>query len=620
MNKGMVTATTSMTNPDGSFLDLQGFDVTVRGLKRHGGWSPAIYDPTSGNPLAIPYEFEGERLEDILQMWLEDGSIVNLALTNRCLYTMDKSLGYATVYWGQEYTIATSAEDSTSTTLTVTGDFREFYLAANDYVVVGDEKLAVTSASATAGTLTLLLSGNFTTLPAPTSTFNIIKPFLASDDYFVDYTFSRNTLFLVDGRTLLVFSYAGEYLTPHIITNDAGTRTVMGARTITYFGDRLYFGDVLEYDPSVSNLFLRQRIRWTEVLDLTTCKAASYQDLVRTQGKIVKILGMGSLMMVYMSDGLYYGRQTNLSGLPYAFFLLETAGITTVGMKAVSSYFDGQMFVGQDNVYYISPDASISPIGSNISDTLREDMVLPWMTYLRVDTDRTRVMLGVGSIENICNVFYMYYYRVQAWSRSPTIPLVAPSFSQFHDELYYYELDVDDTYETTPYRNNSFISLLTGPMNRQFLGYQAGGYLLSYLETEVDNTFVDGSGVEFSSPISAEIVTPDYDFDMPDDDKTALRLGLKITDTGSTPREYPIRYLVQASTDRGSTWKTVGTLRIPVGRDEDCLNFRVTGSTIRFKISTDGIGAIESIPPYEVNELTLRVRGRALETNPGDAR
>lgn len=618
MNAGMVTSETSMLSPDGSFRNIEGFDVSTRGLVRLGGWQPSIFDYLTGFPLALEQEFSGERLEDLAQVWLSDGSSVNMVISSSCLYTMDKDKGYKTIYWGQEFAIDTVAGEF-DTTFTVIGDFRELYISTSDYVVIGTEKFRVTSVTATVSELTITADGLFLSEPGPGGTFKVLKPFQAADEYFVDFTFGRNVLYLVDGQSAMVFKYSGgEYLQPHIMKSDAGVRTVMGARTVTFFADRLYFGDIIEYDILADSTFMRQRIRWTEVSDLNICKSSSYQDLVRSQGRIIKLLGLGNLMVAYLSDSIYYGRQTNLTTLPYAFYLMETSGITALGMKAITSFFDGQVFAGQDNVYLISPDISIQPIGTPIAETLAYDTKTVHMTKLLVDTDRTRLIIAIATNTTDLDKLYMYNYRSKAWATSELGYFAAMAAVQFNDELYYFELDADDTYETTYLRNNSFVSLLTGPTNKQLLSFQNNGFLRVYNPEYSYSELATTSGVTQRVELTQSIETQDYDFGDADLDKTALRLGLKITSLDGEVQDQRVLFKVEGSTNRGATWKDLGTLRISPGLTEDYVNFRLTGSTLRFRISKP-TNITTEYKPFEISELTLRVRGRSIETPSGSS-
>lgn len=619
MTKGMITSQTTVSMPDGSFINLTGVDVTTRGLRRLGGWQ---YSPANGHYLReamlLPAE---ERIEDFAQLSLNTGEKVNIVVTNRFLYTFDLDVGFTPIPFTAALEIVTVVV-ATNTTITIAGDFSANYYGTSDYGTINwagannPEKLKVLSVSGTETELTLVFAGTFTTPPVATDLLTIFKPFQAADQYFVDFTFARNMMYLVDGNTPLVFKYdGGDFMEPHIIVNDSGVRTIMGARTITHFGNRLYFGDIIEYDPSVSQYFFGSRIRWTEVLEFGISLSASYQDLVRTSGKVQKLLGMGSLIICYMTDGMYYGLETSLTSIPYNFTLIETGTVTCLGMKAACSYFGGQAFVGQDNVYYISADASVTPFGTNIAETLIDDIVNPEYTYLRMDLDTNRLIVAISTnTSQRITKFYTYNYKSKAWSTRVT-DILAPSVVQLTDRLYYYELGTD-TYETTPYRYYSYASIMFQETMAQLAGFNPRGWLYLYEKSQATNVLLDGDDTVVETAVPVEIITPDFDFDEPDINKTALRFGVKITEAPTSVRTNQIRFRLESSIDRGRNWRNLGIMVIRPGRDEDSLNFRVTGSTIRFRL-TSGVEAddtAQELAPYDISEITLRLRERAVET------
>ena len=64
---------------------------------------------------------------------------------------------------------------------------------------------------------------------------------------------------------------------------------------------------------------------------------------------------------------------------------------------------------------------------------------------------------------------------------------------------------------------------------------------------------------------------------------------------------YNTTFTAYVSTNRGNTYKPVGTLLIKAGEDEGKINFRAKGSTFRFKLeSTD-------FYPNIINEFVVRI-------------
>ncbi|HSW65348.1 MAG TPA: hypothetical protein VLH56_18875, partial [Dissulfurispiraceae bacterium] len=408
ISRGMVSNQYSVTLPDGAFQLVDGYVVTQQGPRRLGGLIPGLVDDT-GSPVRLDFIAADERIEDSSSFWKPDGSQLTFVVTNRYLYAMTYGSGYQPVPWVRDYTVFSATAGGGVTTIVVADDFTEDHLDTGDVLWFGDEKFPITNIFIS-GTTTFTVAGEFTTTPVADDTFKILKTFKAADDYYVDFAVARNNVILVDGGTRLTFKYDGTWLTPMIFTNDSGTVTLQGARTVTYFGERLYFGGVLENDPSTGDINFRNRIRWTEIVDWTKVKSANYLDLSRTAGIIVKLLGLGSQIVAYCTDSMYAGRQTNLVSAPYTFDLLETGGVSAVSMKAVSTFFGGQLFVGPGNVYFVGGSSGIQNLGDDIVDTLQDAMRYPVRTYVRVCPDIGMAMVFCSRDGTSITDYLMYDY------------------------------------------------------------------------------------------------------------------------------------------------------------------------------------------------------------------
>jgi hypothetical protein len=627
LNKGMITSDTTMSMPDGSFLEVNGFDVTPRGPKKHGGWQPALYESGSTTPLQFVPMDASERIESQLSFPLADGSFINLLVTNRAVYIVSPENGYVRLNWMQPYTIATTTTGASTTTFTVTGDFRRHYITTTDKVVNAGIDYPIQSVTATASTLTVVFTGVVTLTPG--NGINIFKPFASDALQYTDFTISRNKCYFVDGTTQMIWRFDGVlngtdslyYLVAHeIFGADGTTRTVMGACSVTAFGERLYFAGTTEYDSVSTVYFGYNRIRWTEVLNHNQSLAANYQDLIRTNGKLVKIVGMGSLIMAYMDDGIYYGRATSLTSIPYAFTYIESAGVTALGMKAVTTYFDGQVFQGYDNVYFISSDVQITPLGDAIVEELRSRSQAGQMSNISIDTVRSRITLATSNTPDVLECVFFYNYRAKAWSINDSLNFIAPVYQFSGDYLTYDEVDESYLFVGSPISEMTYREFSTGQFSKNFYVYM-NGYLMKYVEESGLNSLVTG-GVVIPSQNPCELITPDFDFDDPDTDKTSLRLSMKISDDPDTIRTENIYFMVDGSRDRGYTWKHLGRMRILPTRDEDALNFRLSGSTLRFRMRQgyDSDGTSTNVNPFTISEVVLRLRERSIEAQRSNAR
>ena len=118
------------------------------------------------------------------------------------------------------------------------------------------------------------------------------------------------------------------------------------------------------------------------------------------------------------------------------------------------------------------------------------------------------------------------------------------------------------------------------------------GDILHYFQ-EGGSTDVGGAGP------SVSLTTGDLDLDLPDTKKVWTRVSLKLEEF--TTEE--VAFTTSVSTNRGRTWKSLGTLYVREDNDEGFLTFRTIGSTARFKFSSGS-----QVDPYTINEIIVRAR------------
>jgi len=603
---GMRTDTESLLMPPGSFRDLKGFDVRTRGLRRIDGKQRFISEQ-------IPFWEPTETVTAIDGYWGVDDSQFNYALTDRALYKIEFATpaGYFTpVWWQRQY--ETSGYVSGTGVLTVkTHNLETDKVRAGDFVVLASDptvRFAIASVSGLTVTLDKGLS-----IPDDAAMY-ILRLFQAKHPFGVDVaTYSRSTanwMILVDGSEGGIYAYNGGYLKPfelHFpgVGEDPDTASYTSARTVMYFGGRLYFGCV-----GLLGSNYRQRIVWTEVLDLQETPADAYQDLDETPGQILKLVGLGSLAFVYFNDGLYYGRQTNLAGLPYAFTRLDTGGVGLCSQNAATSFFDGQIFVAPDEIYYVTASSGLEAIGTPVlRNSIRAAAQSGSLdrTVVRVDVPRQRVLFGfsLNGGRDLDRIF-AYNYTSKAWSYMGQGSVVTFNVVNFADEIEYDDIDANATY--LDYADILYVSMGGNYSERQLTFVSSSGYI----ETLSPNAPSDEQALGAQVPISAVIETGDFDFDEPDTDKTTMELRMKLAQA-EVPRSLPVVFDVLGSLDRGESWKNCGRIAIPASKNEGATGFRLTGSTVRFRLSSASI-----VEPYEVSELTLRVVIRDREGNRGN--
>jgi hypothetical protein len=289
-------------------------------------------------------------------------------------------------------------------------------------------------------------------------------------------------------------------------------------------------------------------------------------------------------------------------------------------MKAVTTYFDGQVFQGYDNVYFISSDVQITPLGDAIVEELRSRSQAGQMSNISIDTVRSRIILATSNTPDVLECVFFYNYRAKAWSINDSLNFIAPVYQLVGDYLTYAEVDESYLFVGSPISEMTYRDFSSGKFSKMFYVYM-NGYLMKYVEDRGLNSFITG-GVTVPSQNPCELITPDFDFDDPDTDKTSLRISLKISDDSETVRTENICFMVDGSRDRGYTWKHLGRMRILPGRDEDALNFRLSGSTLRFRMRQgyDSDGTSTDVNPFTISEIVLRLRERSIEAQRENAR
>ena len=624
---GMATEGHSSTLPPGSFRKVQGFDVTLRGPKRIGGWDRMTQDPVD-----LFFTDGTEKIQDFGVLLTTSGLPKATVVTNRMLYQFDNSTGFVPVPWGNSvlstatFTMA-SYTAGTDDAFTFTGDIE----TANK-VKVGDwikvlvstvpEYLKIKTISFATPTTTITMDGAYSGTP-DSLVLSVYKAFQTPEGSITDFAIGRNTMYLVDGTTLWVFKYNGTYLTfVEMVDPDTSAVTMYTAKTVAYFRERLYFGQTIETGSTV-----RQRVRWTEVLTWNQVGIDSYVDLDYRAGDIQKVFGADTLLLVFTRDTVYYGQQSNLVGLPQAFFQLQTGQVSAVSPKAIGTLLGGCVFVGPDDVYFIvMTDAgpTINRIGTNVANTMLRSQSEPITlekTVVRVNPRESNVLVATGQTN--LTKFWIWNYKTKGWSvvradlAQDGYSLVSLASANYTDQLTLDELaalESSATFDGTTYglwSMDSFIAAISGV---DIFGFTTDGYFYRYVPTASQNSLGTGS-----KPIHAELTTQDFDFDRPDDIKTFTELTVRLDDdfeVSLTPRSAVITMVVTGSTDYGRTWKSLGTLTFGTTDVEDKLNFRLTGTTARFKMVSSTV-----VEPYTILEIGLRVKTRTdREAQRGTAR
>lgn len=629
LTKGVVTEGSSVLAELGSALRASGYEVTLRGLKRQGGWTPAMI--IGGKSVPVPMVFGnsadraerrlGEQVQEMVNLFKADGSSVGIVITNRALYTVDQTVGYKPVYWKKAYTIVST----TSNTAVFAGNLITDLITSGDYLYDDSEYYLISNISYDAGTdkTTILVNRNW--VVAPTGDIHFIKPFTTPAEDIISWTIGRNKLYFVDGYTPMVFKFDGEFVSGFVMqdTSTPPSAILWTAKSIVNFKDRLFFLNTVE-GSSMGQV--QQRVRWSEVLNWETSAAANYQDLVAKPGVGVSLAVNGDIIMAFTEDALYVGEETGSVDIPYAFREVQTGGAVPTGPRAVAPMPNGMLFVASDDVYFFTNPKDTGPqltrVGSSVASSLLDSAVDQRAIIAKTDVLNSRVMILTSTATGQTLELWFWSYKPNAWSSADSVDIRSLSITDYTQQIHFDDVDPSWTIENNPYAELP-ISVLQGQISPLTVyAFDVYGNLLKYDPEATQHLLPDGGGAMAAKAIESVLETQDMDFGLPDTDKSVMSLGLRLVDDPNSTRTVAVKFRVEGSTNRGKTWRYLGTLRIDADDDEDAITFRMTGPTIRFRISTGSVsyGTTAACAPWTILELTSRVRARGAEQQRGTLR
>lgn len=599
---GIVRNAPSALIPDGAQTDLVEANVYAEGLERRAG--RAVYRKGPINP--VPFLFPTETIVDTLLFTTPTGSRQLLVLTDRVLY-LETAGTFLPVPWVTNY-VQSNITGAVLTDETVGRDFAAEGVIAGMKVVLttttGDREVFEV-ATGGVGTSTLTLT------ESPTGTYEsaitLVWVFEPGEEFVPDWTLTQVRAYFCDGTPKGVVRYDGSFLQPHPLQDSEGTTTLLGCRTIDWFSDYLWFGYCLEANGDV----IRNRIRWSTALNDERVEADAYQDLAEFGGEILKLKPLGIYNIVYLSDGVAFGRQSNLTGLPYVYAKIETGNAGLVGMRAVAGALNAHFFVSASDVMVIGTDLNVASIGAAVAPVSFKIASNKLKTIARPDPQRKRILFALALSGSTLDTLYAFYLDSKAWARFNVAVTAIGSVGGF-------TTDTLGDYPTTTIGSlgtRTYYSFKGSLSDQQIYFADANGFLFSLSESAATDDILSLVGTDWSitqAPIFFLLETKDFDFGLPDQIKTITRLGLRISEPYTT-RTQVLEFSVEGSTNRGVTWKPLGTMRLRVGDDESAVNFLLTGSLMRFRITSSSL-----VAPYRIEEMGLRVRSRGLEVQRGD--
>jgi hypothetical protein len=579
---GMVRNKDSQSLDTGELLTMKNFHAEPSGPRRRPG------SITFAGGTAVTYA----PVRDLFALFKGDGSQRVGVLDSRFLYLKSGAL-----FFRQGYTYSTGTMKTSGPLLVAVGgaNFSTANILAGDYALLkpGASQQELQVASRLTKSVLQLAS---TPSPGPYaggSAYKVYRAFnYAGNSRWVDYavapvsrTSGQPRLALADGRRPL-WGWDGSTLTAW-----AASLTFIPL-TVCYFQDRLFAGNIIEG----GNTF-RRRIRWSTTLDSTAFIASpdtQWIDRPYGDGELLKLLPLGKLLAVFYSDGMDIGRPSNIAGdvMPLSYEQLNTGGSGLVGMKAAVKFYDGIYCALEDGFYFLDSSGFVN-VGEPIWKYATEAVANMQGTFVAVDWRNRCVVFGVP-LDDGTNIgkLWIYNYETKKWSWDD-VPCTM---------LGLYLEGQAPTWDTSAGSWDSQVAQWdTFSVNyRKKLAFGRSGQIA--LSDPTAKQDYDGT------PVEAQYETGDMEFGLGNMVKTSFELVI------DADRAMPQRttFTVEATGDRGITWKQLGTAVFPQFADKAKVNFKFTGHMQRFRVTNS-----EKVAPFSLPGLSVRVRVRGRDVHYG---
>ena len=462
--------------------------------------------------------------------------------------------------------------------------------------------------------------------------YTLEKSFAGSDLYQIQFARLSGTIGStyfggMPNRSLIKYTISGGYQLIDLFPSPS-TTSVSNIRTVEGVGNRLMIGNFTEDGVDRTN-----RIRWSpsypfDVEDFTASDSG-FLDFLEVRTGLVRLLALGPLVIAYFGDQIHLGRPTNISGLPFSFTRIDTGNIGLVGPRAIARWIDGHFFVGQDDIYYLTVSGPPQPIGTPVlKETIQRRSKYLQSAQAVPDPSHDRIMFIFPDQSSSSTEIWSFNYKDQAWSYKNAAAQGLGFTGVTLNENIIGDLEPGSldaaTYDPTTIPDAATedqIDNAPGVIDDYKASFSANK-LFVIQDNEAFRLYESDSATCDLAEISPQYESVDLDFDLPDIVKTVTRLNIKlefpweqqlsrpdpITLETIDEEDETLAFGVEVSHNRGRTWKNVGTLRIVTGSDEGKVNFRLTGSLFRFRITFQGVAR-----PIKIVEVGIRVKRRAEE-------
>jgi hypothetical protein len=581
---------------DGGFVRIINMVARTQGLQRRPGFVETVNGETTTD---ATNGYDGKQVGTAL-LWQTGEDQLTLIVTDQMVYSANGSGLTLVPSEIEEQTDWASTDGVTWTT--VSGDFIDATSGLSNVAIgdvleidgVGSGKIVAINFDTSLDVETAL--GVSTPYSGETGRVQMsLRLSDRGDKRLPDWAYAYGSMYFTSPNTYVqeLFDDSGTWelqrlgasSTPSAIQSQRWSASVIG-----FFNERMWYGDTYEYDGATM-VGYRQRLRYSVAGNPANVTDTAFIDLDYTPGIIQRIIPLGNLLAVYLSDAIYLGQPNNITNLPLTFDQLETGSVGLVGQRAIVPYKDGHFFVGTDNIYYLTT-RGLEAIGTPVLTETIRNCSAPWRILATADPDRNRVLFGFPGENDFIERVWSFNYLTSAWT---------------------YETYLVDTWmiDTTFFDLSRTIdSMTTGTINTMSTNYAstidglASEAITATALIKERDGYIDLAGdvnnADESGNISVTMTSRDHDLGAPEMDKRWSRLSVKVEWLEDVPETVPLDFNVEVSHNRGVTWKNVGTLRIKAGMDEGHCDFRAVSPHLRFRLTNAA-----DVRSYWVTEYTL---------------
>lgn len=611
LHLGMQTDRPTHQLESGAGLNVARLYCDSTGLVKTRGLFPFVQTSNWGR---VPFLFSGERVSKIFEYTFTGGQISLAVLTDRLLYFSNDLKTFTPAPWVRDYT----ASSVSGTTVAITGaSLTTDAVAVNMYA-----RFTVTGVGHVLRRIAMITnSTNFeieSALPGTlaSTTFNIYAPMLASLPFVISHAVLPSNILMCDGSTKGFYSFAGQFVSKwNFVDENTNPSNCIGAQYITYFQGRIFVGNTVE----TGAINGRRRIRWSGISNVQQLHSTDWEDFIESSGVILGFITYEDYLITATQDNFWmgtpYGYDASLVK-PFVWRKLETGNVGAVGPRAWCTAPNGIFYMGRDDVYFMDGtkftnqgEFVIHKMKCPIRNEIFGNVVSKPASILIYDPQTESVLFGVYKTEPLqFNQIYMFNLRTNGWSWTNTfnISLTCIQHLRTGSSLMWSGLRTSgSTWLNLRNTGRTWFDFLGGFAEAQSLVCDRNGVIYRYTNSAGTDTEVlnNNSTVEHIPTLVYE--TGDMDFGEPDSIKTAYKFALRIQEDFGI-RSTDLEFTLEGSTNRGQTWKTLGTMIFEPGEAEEELHFRLSGTNLRFKLSsTNGVAHLT------LSEMTLRVRSTA---------